>query len=141
MILYDGEVKMRIIVIIILMLSCSLPALAECLNYEPVVVDLTGTIRRQTFPGRPNYESIKQGDEPETFWVLYMENSICINSSGDWNEAETGVKEIQLVLNKENQYEEYRPLLNKKVNVRGILFHSVSGHHHTNVLMKVSTIY
>lgn len=38
---------------------------AQCLEYEPSSVSLVGTIVRRTYPGRPNYESIKKGDEPE----------------------------------------------------------------------------
>ena len=38
----------------------------ECLLYEPQIVSLAGTLRRKTFPGRPNYESVARGDEAET---------------------------------------------------------------------------
>jgi len=61
--------KYKIIAILMLFIIPSL-LFAECMNYEPDAVSLTGKIIRKTFPGRPNYESIKAGDEPETYWIL-----------------------------------------------------------------------
>lgn len=37
----------------------------------PLIV-LKGRIIQHTFPGVPNYESIEQGDAPETRWVLIV---------------------------------------------------------------------
>jgi hypothetical protein len=36
-------------------------------------VTLHGKIIRHTFPGPPNFESIEDGDQPETKWVLVIE--------------------------------------------------------------------
>ncbi len=30
-------------------------------------------------PGRPNYESIKNGDEPERYWLLYLPKGVCVH--------------------------------------------------------------
>ncbi len=38
-------------------------------------VSLQGTILQHTFPGIPNYESIEDGDAPETRWVLVIPES------------------------------------------------------------------
>lgn len=38
-------------------------------------VSLQGTILQHTFPGVPNYESIEDGDTPETRWVLVIPES------------------------------------------------------------------
>ena len=35
------------------------------LYYEPAMVELFGVLEQQTFPGRPGYESLKNGDEIE----------------------------------------------------------------------------
>jgi hypothetical protein len=40
-------------------------SLSPCLSYEPAVVTLSGTLVRKTFPGPPNYKSVKKGDKPE----------------------------------------------------------------------------
>jgi hypothetical protein len=41
------------------------PFSGQCLSYAPASVTLTGALTSKTFPGRPNYESIEKGDEPE----------------------------------------------------------------------------
>ncbi len=53
-------------------------ALASCLEYEPNSIELTGTLVREIHPGRPNYESIKEGDEKLIIWVLRLNSPICV---------------------------------------------------------------
>lgn len=108
-----------------------------CLKYEPEVVTLRGKIKRVTFSGRPNYESIKNGNEPERYWVLFLPKSICVqgNQKDDPDsETEQGIKEIQLII---KNYDKYRHLLGKTVSVSGTLMHAITGHHHTSVLLQV----
>jgi len=114
-------------------------AAAQCLAYEPKVVRLSGVIVRETHPGRPNYESIANGDEPETIWVLKLKNAICVLASDDINVEADNEKEIQLVLEAE-QYRRYRRLLGQRVTVSGKLFHSHTGHHHKTLLLKTDGI-
>ncbi len=45
------------------MSSVYVAAQGDCLSYEPTEVRLTGTISRKTFPGPPNYQSIRKGDK------------------------------------------------------------------------------
>jgi len=112
---------------------------AQCLEYEPKVVSLSGVIVRETHPGRPNYESIANGDEPETIWVLKLKKAICVLASDDINVEVDKEKEIQLVLEAE-QYKRYRRLLGQRVTVSGKLFHSHTGHHHKTLLLKTGEI-
>jgi len=109
----------------------------DCLKYEPDTVRVAGVIERDTFPGRPNYESIKNGDESEVYWILKLSNSVCvIGIPNDVNQLENDITEMQLVLT-EVQYNDYRMLIGKKVVVTGTLFHSISAHHKTAVLISV----
>ena len=108
----------------------------DCLSYEPSTVRLKGTILRKTFAGRPNYESVKKGDEPETYWIFHPAKPVCV--AGD--EPETNVRDIQLVFPDMKQYRRYASLLGKRVAVRGKLFHASTGHHHPNVLLEVASI-
>jgi hypothetical protein len=114
---------------------------AQCLEYEPKVVRLSGVLLRETYPGRPNYESIKKGDEAETIWVLRLKRYICIvtSSFNAANVSEKNQNEIQLVL-EPAQYKRYRKLLRQKVIVTGTLFHRHTGHHHKRVLLKTLRI-
>lgn len=109
-----------------------------CLAYEPEVVQLIGTITKKTFPGPPNYRSIRKGDKPETYWVLQLPDTVCTQATGD-NDAEDAVTQLQLILNGK-QYARYKKFIGRKVSVTGKLSHAITGHHHTPVLMEVTEI-
>jgi len=73
----------------------------SCLTYEPDVVMLQGVLRRHTFPGVPNYESVKAGDEPETGFYLHLARPVCTTgASGDdpvnYSAAERSASATQL---------------------------------------------
>ena len=111
----------------------------QCLSYEPAVVTLSGTLVRKTFPGPPNYESVKKGDRPETGWFLNLPESVCVNESKtepDLNPKQSGIHEIQLVLQPE-QYQQHKGMVGRKVLATGTLFGEHTGHHHTPVLLRV----
>jgi hypothetical protein len=114
---------------------------AQCLEYEPREVRLSGVLIRQTYPGPPNYESIKHGDAAETIWVLRLNQAICVvaSSSDEIDVRESNQKEIQLVL-EPDQYKEYRNLVRQRVIVTGKLFHSHTGHHHKRLLLTTTSI-
>jgi hypothetical protein len=104
------------------------------------VVELQGEIQREVSPGRPNYESIENGDEPEVYWVLLLPQVVCVsgNSKDQLNsETERDVKKIQLII---TDYEKFRSIFGKNVFVKGELMHSFTGHHHTRVLLKVDSM-
>jgi hypothetical protein len=100
-------------------------------------VVLKGTIRRHTFAGPPNYESVAKGDLAETVWLLHLTQPICVSASSDW-EKETGISKVQLVFANSSQYD--KAFLNRKVDVTGTLYRQHTGHHHTKVLIKVNSI-
>ena len=136
----NSEIAMRNVLLIILSsMVLGLSASAQCLNYEPDVVSLSGTIVRRTYPGRPNYSSIKNGDEPEKYWIIRLNKAICVNQADDLNLGERSQNEIQLVLD-ESQYKKYRGMLGKKVTVKGTLFHGNTGHHHKKLLLTVNKL-
>jgi len=112
----------------------------ECLSYDTDGVSLTGTISKKSFPGPPNYESIKQGDKPETYWILHLAKPICTTASGD-NDAENNVTDLQLILT-QKQYALYRRFIGgrTRATITGKLSHAITGHHHTPVMMEVTKI-
>jgi hypothetical protein len=127
---------MKRLVIISALAVFLIPGLAEaqCLKYEPNKVSLSGVIVRETHPGAPNFSSVAEGDEPETIWILKLERAVCVLTSNDIDVEEQNQKEIQLILN-DKQYAQYRSLLGQKVTVTGMLFHSVTGHHHKPLML------
>ncbi len=118
------------------------PENADCLSYGPAEVKLTGIISPKTFPGPPNYESVAKGDQAERVWVLRVDQPICttVDTSDESNGAENNITELQLLFTGGQEYDKYRPLLAKRVNVRGTLHHAETGHHHTTVMLGVNRI-
>jgi hypothetical protein len=126
--------------ILFLFLPAAYASAQDCLSYETDGLKLTGTISKKTFPGPPNYESIKKGDTPETYWVLHLDKPACTTASAD-NDAEANITDLQLILT-QKQYALYRKFVGGKapVTITGKLSHAMTGHHHTPVLMEVTRI-
>lgn len=112
-------------------------AQAACLHYEPTQVRISGTLVRQTFPGPPNFASVARGDTAETGYYLKTVKPLC-TTAHPYEEASSYQNQhlVQLVLST-GQYRQLRPKLGQMVNLKGTLFDSSTGHHHTSVLMTV----
>ena len=115
----------------------------DCLSYSPDEVKLTGKIRIRTFPGPPNYESVRRGDMPEVTWILHLNQPVCVKRGQDneFDVSERNVRDVQMALDQE-QYTKWRKFARSRarVVVTGTLFHAHTGHHHTEVLIDVSSI-
>jgi hypothetical protein len=131
---------MRMLALLLFLLLPTIHASAQdCFSYETEGVKLRGTISRKTFPGPPNYESVKRGDQPETYWVLHLARAICTKADAD-NDAESNVTDLQLILT-QKQYALYKKFIARRargVTVTGKLMHAITGHHHTPLLMEVA---
>ena len=105
------------------------------LYYEPYESTLTGTLIREEFFGPPGYGEYPETDTKEPYFILYLDKKINIKNAPEEkiiNDPHENVNKIQLVI---NDYEIFRPYLNKKVTVTGTLFSAHTGHHHTAVLL------
>lgn len=112
----------------------------KCFSYEPSRVKLEGTIKRRSFAGPPNYESVARGDRLEITWVLRLARPICV-SSNEESPEEKNIRDVQLVFQApEQEYPRYRSFVGRKVVVTASLFQAHTGHHHTNVLATVRNI-
>lgn len=94
---------------------------------------LEGVLIARTFPGPPNFESVKAGDRPERYWLLRLPHPICVAASPSEAGAKN-VREIQLILKPED-FARHRALQGKKVTAEGDLMSALSGHHHTPILL------
>lgn len=112
-----------------------------CARYAPVSVTLSGKLERMTFPGRPNFESVAEGDEAETGFYLLLSKKLCVDGDKDAADSypQSGVGLIQLVLDKEG-YEKLLPSLGRNVTLEGTLYAAHTGHHHAPVLMQNGTV-
>ncbi len=103
-----------------------------CLAYEADTVSLSGRLVRRVYPGRPNYESIRAGDEPDTVFVLRLRKPICLTQSGIY-EAKSDVREIQLFLTEEDAGRA-RKLIGRDIELSGVLRGAEWGWHHLPVV-------
>jgi hypothetical protein len=113
-----------------------------CLLYEPSVVTLKGTLIRKTFPGPPNYESVRKGDRPETYWLVELADPVCVDKDPkdpDLGPAHNDIRIVQLVV-EPKLYKSHASLIGRHVVATGTLFGAISGHHHTPVLLSVRTL-
>jgi hypothetical protein len=133
-------VKHKAVVIGSILLATAGSALSEeaapsqCLGYR-TVISMSGVLERRTFPGRPNFESISAGDEPEIGFYLVLPNAACFDAGADPDAPNlTGVRLIQLNLNAD-QYDQLRPYLGTTVAIQGWAYEAMSGHHHAPIVL------
>ncbi len=113
----------------------ALPAHANCLEYGPAKVTLTGVISERTDFGPPNYGEDPKRDSKERHLYLKLDKVVCVSAqAGDnYNDAESGVTTMQMVYFTHLKFR--KEWIGKHVSVTGTLFHGFSGHHWTAVLI------
>jgi len=116
----------------------------SCLHYGPSAVTLEGTLIRRPYPGPPNYEGVREGDQPDTALILSIPKPICVapdsaSDEGD-RQLESGVRELQLAIGTDSLWAQLRAAHSARLRVTGELFHAISGHHRTRVLLWVIQI-
>ncbi len=95
--------------------------------------NLYGVLEKQTYAGLPNYESVENGDIPETVTVIRLNDPMCFMFP-ERNYETIHIKSVQVVdVNKIINTVE-----NQKIKVSGRLFEAETGHHHTEVLIEVT---
>ena len=114
-------------------------ARGACLRYEPDTVRLTGRIERHMYYGPPNFGEDPAHDEKEVGFYLGLAEPVCAEGGQypELNDPRRGVRRVQLVLDSAG-YARLRPHLGQRVTLRGTLFASHTGHHHTPILLVVS---
>jgi Domain of unknown function (DUF4431) len=133
---------LRVTLVMALSAFVATHAATPCLQFEPAVTSIVGTLTRKTFPGPPNYESIKDGDRPETYWYVIPATALCV--AGTPGDAVNGkdladITIVQLTL-LHDEYTTHARLLGKNVNVTGTVSAAITGHHHAPVVLEVATL-
>jgi hypothetical protein len=139
----DTNIVMKLLILALFSTTCLCASARgqKCLEYGPTVT-LTGTLRSHVFPGPPNFESIKRGDLKETALLLALTEAACVigNGPADQEIAESDIRRMQLVVRSNAHWKIVRRLMGRRAVVTGTLFHWETGHHHTKVLIDVSSI-
>ena len=109
--------------------------------YGPQLSSLVGVIKTVTFPGPPEYQSIKRGDEPEHVLILFLDQPISVlpkeGSKEDLQDPYRNVRKLHLVVHSDDKI---KVVKGKRVRVTGTFFSAVTGHHRTEVLMEVGRL-
>lgn len=130
------------LILFILCASISSEAKNRFLHYKPEVIQLKGTIETQTFPGPPNYESIKNGDKIESVWILRVDepfDMITTSQDKDIEAApEKNIKFVHLAIFNDSIWPKLAD--GKHVLVKGSLYHRENGHHHSRVLLETHSL-
>jgi hypothetical protein len=74
---------------------------------------------------------------------MVLSDPICVDQDKmdpDLNRAQKDIHKIQLVFRNADRYKSQKDLVGKRVVANGTLFGSHTGHHHTPVLLTVSTL-
>lgn len=111
------------------------------LSYEPEIVELDGRLVVQSKYGPPNYGEEPKTDQKAKVPVLLLRDRVAVlGDRGEGYNSQTvyGVRQIQLAF----AYGEtsHKALIGRQVVVTGTLFHAHTGHHYTDVVLKVRSI-
>jgi hypothetical protein len=122
-------------------------AATPCYAVEPKIVTVTGTLVEKAYPGPPNFESVKNGDREEKFFLLRFKPPICtigytpdeMGKTGYYDESHSSIAEMQLVFLDDAGYlyDKLRPSLGKQIQCTGTLFDTQTVNHRTPVLVQV----
>ena len=108
------------------------------LEYEPKEVRLEGVLRAHKSYGAPNYD---ETSPLEKWYSLYLKSPInVLKKDNMYHPGENNVKEVQLILVFNNNYD-FNRLLGRTLIIDGTLSHSITGHHHTDILLEPIRIY
>ena len=120
----------------IVMLLATTCATAQCLDYDPEVVTLSGVLTSEEHPGPPNFASIGNGDQPETIWVIDLDAPVCVRGSVEPDSPENDVEHVQF-LQSQDQYGRNQRHLGRRVAITGRLVHATTAEHRKAVLIDV----
>jgi len=134
----------KLFLIFLFFISPLVIAKNQVVYYEPKSVELIGFVKHVTFPGPPNYESIKKGDLNETGPYLILKNPINVypvpnmKAMDNNDEPEKNVSILHIVVNKDQDWEKVKE--GNYVRIQGTLFRRFTGHHHSRVLLEIKKI-
>ena len=139
---YHRSMRTILIFAVVLALNCHTDSgHAEsplCLPYEPETVVLTETVQRALAYGPPGYGETPDRDAKEVFYSLQLATPICVLGGDDLDQpAEPSIRQLQIAFIK-MPFD--RTLPGHRVRVAGTLFHAMTGHHHTKVLISPDRI-
>jgi hypothetical protein len=116
---------------------------ADCLEYGPAVVKLTGKAIIEKYPLQSyNYRTGDMKVENVDFEFLLLDKPICVKGKeGDeYSPPQTDIRKIELKNVNKTQQKVFNTCLNRKIVVTGKLFGRHTRYHRGDVLIMVESI-
>jgi hypothetical protein len=113
----------------------------DSVYYESAIISVDGVLETHIFPGRPNYEDIAQGDEPEKCFYLRLDEVISNvipdpKETYSWTvEHNIGIMQLSMSTKRSGFFKD-----GDHVRLTGSLYQGFNAHHHTRVLISVDKI-
>jgi hypothetical protein len=120
----------------IALIGCAAVSASACEKYGLPNTTLAGTLSVETFFGPPGYGESPDTDAKERQAILHLAQPLCTVASDD---APAGQDQVKVTL-VPMQPLDLRAFVGKAVAVRGSLFHAITGHHHTDVLITLDDL-
>jgi hypothetical protein len=121
-------------------ISAAIDPTTPCLSYDDPAVTLSGTVFSRIYFGPPGYGETPAQDARERATLLLLDAPACVKSSShpeqDNNSYEGNVIVVQLAA-VHVKPELLVAIERHRAMVRGSLFHALTGHHRTPVVMDV----
>ena len=130
-------ITLKSIIFLVLLFSSIVNASDKECSVDSKECIFTGSLELHTYPGSPNYKDIKKGDEAETHLYLKLDQPISIHFK-DWDKNQASVTEQISLFQIGGDFDEHFFKIAKKKNhatIKGDIFESFSGHHHTHFLI------
>jgi hypothetical protein len=121
----------------------SIVSARECLDYEPAMVTIQGSVSLKPAYGPPGFGEDPKHDAREDYLALTFDAPVCMKASSEPHTedvAEAEIKAMQLVFRNGEAFKQTKQWIGKRISVTGSLFHRFTGHHHAAVLLKVKEI-
>jgi Domain of unknown function (DUF4431) len=131
--------------ICILALACVTTSTADAkrkqLHYWTEKVTLRGKLVFRTFYGPPGYGENPKTDSKETQSIVLLDRPFDVigDKQDPFDATERGIRRVTLVFSNPIPHPA-RYYLKRRVKVEGTLFHAFTGHHHTKILVDVTSI-
>jgi hypothetical protein len=119
------------------LLASPATASGHCFKYAQANVAVIGKVVERTDWGPPNYGEDPAHDSRERHNYVLLEQPLCVD--GDFDDpAERDVRTMELAWDPDK--EPFPAAVGRRVRLNGFLFHAISGHHHTRVLLMVRSV-
>ncbi len=125
-------------------ISAAVDPSAACLNYDDPAVELSGTVFSRNYFGPPGYGETPAKDTRERATLLLLDAPVCLRASPnpelDNNSYEGNLIVVQLAA-VHVKPEALKTVQGHRALVRGRLYHAITGHHRTPVVMDVYSVH